>query len=151
MQRRVEGDAGVPQLGEAVFQARAEHEVKLDVRRARVRVGVPESAGIDQGGGDRALPEQNVLHDGPEGAVGPGDLVVAEVAAALAHHIDVHVVLQVLPDAGQIVDHVDAERLQLIAAADAGEHQEPGGADGPGADQHLARGPRVLALRERRP
>ena len=138
---RVERDAGVPQLGEAVLQPRAEHEVQLDIGRTCVRVGVPEPAGIDQGGRDRPLSKQDVAQGRPQGPVRPGELVVAEIAAAFAHHIDIDVVLQVPPDAGQVVDRIDAERLQRVAGADAGEHQQLGGADRAGGDQHLARCP----------
>ena len=89
--------------------------------------------------------EEDVAHGRPQGPVRPGELVVAEIAAAFAHHVDVDVVLQVPPDAGQVVDRIDAERLQRVAGADAGEHEQLGGADGPGADQHLAGGAHVPA------
>ena len=41
--------------GDARLDAGAQAQMKLDVRRAGVLVGIPEAAGLKQAGGDRAL------------------------------------------------------------------------------------------------
>ena len=46
------------------------------------RIGVPEAAGLEEGRGDRAAPEQDVLQAGPERAVQLGVVVVGVVAGA---------------------------------------------------------------------
>ena len=56
----------------------------------------------------------------------------------MAQGADVEVVLQVGADAGQVGDDVDAEPAQLVAAADAGEHQQLRRIDRAAADDHLA-------------
>ena len=48
-------------------------------------------------------------------------------------------VLQVLADALQLVPHLDAERLQHRARADAGQLHDLRAADGAGRQDHLAR------------
>ncbi len=47
------------------------------------------------------------------------------------------VVAQVLADLGRVHGHRDAVRAQSVRRADAGEHQQPGGVDRAGAQQHL--------------
>ena len=54
--------------------------------------------------------------------------------------VDLEVVLEVLADAGQVVDHVDAEAGEVLLVADAGELEQLRGVDGAAAQDHLARG-----------
>ena len=49
-----------------------------------------------------------------------------------------HVVVEILPDAGKVVQHRDAEGGEPRAVADAGQHQELRRVDRTGADHHLA-------------
>ena len=49
-------------------------------------------------------------------------------------------VLEVLADAGQVVDHVDAEAGEVLLVADAGELEQLRGVDGAAAEDHLAGG-----------
>ena len=50
------------------------------------------------------------------------------------------VVLQVLADAGGVHEHVHADLAQVLGGSDPGEHQQLGGVDGAGGDDHLAAG-----------
>jgi hypothetical protein len=54
--------------------------------------------------------------------------------------VDLEVVLQVLADAGQVVHDVDAERLEVVRVADAGELQQLRRVDRAAAQDHLAGG-----------
>ena len=53
--------------------------------------------------------------------------------------VDLQVVLQVLPDSGEVVHDVDAQSLQLVGVADARDLEEPGGVDGAAAQDDVAR------------
>ena len=46
-------------------------------------------------------------------------------------------VSQVLAHAGKVGDHGNAQALQMLSRADAGEHEGLRGADGPGAENYL--------------
>ena len=52
--------------------------------------------------------------------------------------VDLEVVLEVLADAGQVVDHVDPERRQVLLVADTGELEQLRGVDRAAAEDHLA-------------
>ena len=52
--------------------------------------------------------------------------------------VDLEVVLEVLADAGELVDHGYAERLQVLGVADARELHQLGGVDRAAAEDHLA-------------
>ena len=52
--------------------------------------------------------------------------------------VDLEVILQVLADARQVVDDVDAERLELAGVADAGELEQLRRVDRAAAEDHLA-------------
>ena len=52
--------------------------------------------------------------------------------------VDLEVVLEVLADARQVVHGVDAERLELVGVADAGELQQLRRVDRAAAEDHLA-------------
>ena len=107
-------------------------------------VGVPEAAGLEQGRGDRAGLEQQILQARPHGAVRLRDAVVGVVAGAFADRVEIEVILQIAADAGQIVDDGDAGLPERIGGADAGELQQPRRADGAAAEDHLALGAQGL-------
>ena len=88
-------------------------------QRSRRRVGVPEASGLKQGGRDRSALEQEIFQSRPDRAVQLRIAVVGKVALALRNRIEVEVVLKILPDARQIVDRRDADRLQMIGRTDA--------------------------------
>ena len=118
--------------------------MELDVGRARLLVGVPEAAGLEQSRGDRAGLEQQILQARPHGAVRLRDAVVGVVAGAFADRVEIEMILQVAADAGQIVDHGDAGLFERVGGADAGQLQQPRRADGAAADDHLALGAQRL-------
>ena len=75
---------------------------------------------------------------GDAGVIGRGNRT-----ARLPCHGQQSVVMQVLPDAGQILDERDADLLQMRLRADPREHQDPRALDRPAADDHLAIGPHL--------
>ena len=114
--------------------------MELDIRRARLRIRIPETAGLEQRGGYRPGAEHHILQPGPEGAVQFGDAVIGMVAGAFADDEQVEVILHVGADAWQVVVYPDADRFQMIGRADAGLQEQLRRADGAGGDQHLALG-----------
>ena len=116
----------------------AQAEVELDVGLRGGPVGVPEAAGLEEGRGDRAALEQEVLHACPDRAVQLGVVVVGVVAACIRDGVEVEVVLEVRADAGQVVDDRHADRPQVVGRADAGQQQQARRADAARGDQHLA-------------
>ena len=60
-----------------------------------------------------------------------------------------HVVVQVLADAGQVVDDLDADLAQVGRGADAGQHQQLGRVDGATGQDHLGVGVRPSCPRRR--
>ena len=97
--------------------------------------------GLADAGGDRPGAVEQVLQADGEGLVsGRSDCVVAD-RRRLRGQVDVHVVLQVLADAGQVVHDRDAELAQLGAGPDARQQQQPGRVDRAAA----RRRPRALA------
>ena len=115
-------------------------------------IGVPEAAGLEEGRGDRAALEQDVLDACPDRAVQLDVVVVGVVAAALGHGVDVEMVLEVRADAGQVVDDRHAHLPQMVGRADARQQQQARRADAARGDQHLAlaaqHGGRAAALHD---
>ena len=125
---------------DAFLDAGAGQEMELDVGRLLRAVAPPEAAGLDDVGGHRPLAEQRVFETGDRL---PALLLVAVDAVRpveFGDDIDIHVIVQVLADAGQVVDHLDAVFAEMRGRADAGQHQQFGRADGAGGDDHLALG-----------
>ena len=106
-------DAGIPQARDSRLDAGAEAEMELDIgpslRRVPAAVAIPEAAGLEQGGGDRAAAEQQIFEAGPERAMRPGIAVIAMVAGAFGDGIEIEMVLEIGSDARQIV-HARARR-----------------------------------------
>ena len=99
---------------------RADEAAALEVVR-RARAAAEEPLQPDP----RALPLlQRRLH---------GDRLLAAVL-----DVDLEVVLEVLADAGEVVHHVHAERLELARVADPRELEELRGVDRAAAEDHLA-------------
>ena len=48
-------------------------------------------------------------------------------------------IMEVLPDAGKVVDDVDPNGGEMVCGADPREHQDLGGADRPGTEDHFCR------------
>src|SRR5699024_9543677 len=59
--------------------------------------------------------------------------------------VDLEMVLEVLADARQVVDDVDAERLELARVADAGKLEQLWRVDRAAAEDHLVRPDRLAA------
>ena len=72
--------------------------MELDVGRARVLVGVPEAAGLEEARGDRAALGQQILESRERGPVWLGVAVVGMRAGDLADRVEVEVVLEVGAD-----------------------------------------------------
>ena len=59
------------------------------------------------------------------GGLVPAILAVVADGRRLGREIDIHVVLEVLADARQVVDDLEPERAQLVGRPDAGQQQQP--------------------------
>ncbi|MNV55350.1 hypothetical protein D3C71_1475800 [compost metagenome] len=82
----IQGDPGVFQPLHARLDTRPQSQMELDIRRARVRVRIPETARFKQRGGNRAGAEQNIFKPRPYRPVKLGDAVIGMVAGALGNH-----------------------------------------------------------------
>ena len=100
--------------------------MELDVGRTRAGLRVPETAGLEQAGGDRSLAQEQVLQPCPRGVMRLVVLVVGVVAGALGDDEQVEVILQVRTNAGEIVHHADPDRAQVVGGSDAGLQQQLG-------------------------
>ncbi len=118
--------------------------MELNVRRARGLVGVPEPAGLEQGRGDRAGLEQQILQARPERAVRLRHAIVGVIAGAFADRVEIEMILHVGANARQVVNHRDPGCAQRIGGTDAGELQQSRRADGAAANDHLALGAKGL-------
>ena len=127
------------------LDAGAGQEMELDVGRLLRPVAPPEAAGLDDVGGDRPLAEQRVFQAGHRL---PALLLVAVDAVRpveFGDDVDIHVIVQVLADARQVVHHLDAVLAEMLGRADARQHQQLRRADGAGGDDDFALGPQQLA------
>src|SRR5439155_18949963 len=118
-----------------------EHQVRVD----HVVVAAGEAAALEVVGGPRAAAQEQPLR-ADHGAVAPlqrGRDRHRQLRAVLDVHLQV--VLQVLAHAGQVGDHVDAERGQVRGGADAGQLEQLRGVDRPAGQDELA-GPAPLGL-----
>ena len=111
----------VPRWGlRAVVADRDGQEVEHQVRVDHVVVAAGEATALEVVGGTRPRPPEQPLR-ADHGAVAPferGRDRDRQLRAVLDVHLQV--VLQVLAHAGQVGDHVDAERGELRGGADAG-------------------------------
>ena len=115
-------------------------EVVLDVRVLHAGAGADEAAGFEVVGGAEAIPEQEPAR--ADQALGDKVPVAVERdrLAALHLQVDLQMVLQVGADAGPVGDHIDAVLLQVLAGADAGEHENLRRVDGGRREDDLAPG-----------
>ncbi|MDH6501180.1 hypothetical protein M2156_007399 [Streptomyces sp. SAI-149] len=120
----------------AVVADRDRQEVEHQVGVVDVIVAAREAARLEVIGRRGALAEEPLQPD--EGGA-PFREIRLHGDGLLAGVLDVHlqVVLQVLADARQVVDDVDAERAQLLGVADAGELEQLRGVDGAAAEDDL--------------
>ena len=122
--QRVAFAAQKEQIARVVAQL-AGAEVELQVGPRFVRRTARNRAAFGAVGRKHAAPGMRVAHQidaaAQDGA--PGDAVRHGPRAGL-HKDDVEMILQILADAGKMVSYFDASLLQLLAVANAGEHQE---------------------------
>ena len=107
---------------------------QLNVGCGRGRVGVQKALGFGHVAGEHAgafvAPFEDAAHDGDEPAEGEAKGVAVGLGAVNQH--GGQVVVQVLPNAGQCVAHLNAVLLQVRGRADAGEHEQLRRAKGAG-------------------
>mmetsp|Transcript_46901 Transcript_46901/g.123965 ORF Transcript_46901/g.123965 Transcript_46901/m.123965 type:complete len:258 (+) Transcript_46901:352-1125(+) len=113
---------------------RADEATHLKVVRGRHASAErePGQAGMHRVPG---LPEE-VLGQGPKASKGRGVRVQRGVLREELR-IELQVVLQILPHLRQVVAHLDVVRPELFLVTDAAEHQQLGGGDSAGAEDHL--------------
>ena len=124
----------------AVVADRDRQEVEHQVGVVDVVVAAGEATALEVvGGAEPAAVEEPLVADAgtlvPPQARRDGDRLLGGVL-----DVDLEVVLEVLTDAGQVVDQVDAEAGKVVLVADAGELEQLRGVDGAAAQDHLARG-----------
>jgi hypothetical protein len=101
----------------AVVVEEGRHEVHLDI--GPVVGGMPadhEPAGLGDVRGTGALAAEQVAH--PDHKI--AELVVGDLLPAVNQRADVQVILQVLPDARQVVNRLDADGAQGRGRPDTG-------------------------------
>ena len=116
-------------------------EVELDIRALHAVDGAREqSAELDAGGHGPRLQQQPLQADAGAAPHGAQSVVGGDWLAALVHEARLQMVLQVAPDLGQVVEHLDAVARKLLAVADAREHQDLRRLQSARAQHHFARG-----------
>ncbi|MNT53257.1 hypothetical protein D3C72_1903370 [compost metagenome] len=113
----IQRDPGVFQPLHARLDTRPQSQMELDIRRARVRVRIPETARFKQRGGNRAGAKQNIFKPRPYRPVKLGDAVIGMVAGALGNHEKIEMILKVRTDAGQVMEYLHAHGFQMIRRA----------------------------------
>ena len=122
----------------AVVPDRDGEEVEHQVRVGDVLVAAREAAALEVvGGAEAAAVDQPLVGDagpGPPAQAGRDrDRLLRGVL-----DVDLEVVLEVLADAGRVVDDVDAEAGEELLVADAGELEQLRRVDRAAAEDHLA-------------
>ncbi len=119
--------------------------IDLEVGLGDGLIALDETAGRSPGArhrpGSRRLP---FLDAGREFLV--GHATDARLLSRMVCDDDVDVVLEVLADAGQIVDHLDAGPCEFVRRSDARQQQELRRVDGAGAEHDFGRGIGLLHL-----
>ena len=92
-------------LRHALFDARADEEMELQVGGRRCSVAVPEGAALDDVGGDGSLAENEIFESSPDHPMRLGVFVEAVGPAEFVDDIDAEMIVQVSADAGKIHDH----------------------------------------------
>jgi hypothetical protein len=105
-------------------------EVELQVRMLDAGLGADEAAGLQVRGGADALAGQEPLHAAHRHAVRLGISVERDRLGAVLLDIHLQVLLEILPDAGQVVLHRDAGLLQMVRRADTRQHEQLRRVDG---------------------
>ena len=104
---------------------RERQEVNLDIGRGQPRTGLEERARGAGGDRQRSLAQGGVLnarHYAPDRAV--DDIVERALLRAARDQPDLHVVLQIIADAGRVEHDLDAMLLQEIRRSHAGKLQQ---------------------------
>ena len=121
-------------------------EVELDVGPLQRGVRADEAAGLEVVGHAEPAPEQHPFEADPELAQRVHPAVQRDRLLAGVLDVDLGMVLQVLADARQVVQHLDARGLEHGARTDPGALQQMRRADRTGRDDHLAAAARGFDL-----
>src|SRR5690606_304924 len=97
-----------------------------------------EAVGGDRHVGDTAFAGQRPFYHRTGQPVEAQVVGQRDFAVGIPHHRDRGVILQVAADAGQVVDHLDAQLAQLVGRADAGEEHELRRVEGTTREHDLA-------------
>ena len=133
--------------GAAVVAHGDGQEVEHQVGVALVVVAAREAAALEVVGRARAAAQEQPLRADRQHVALLDVLLHRHRLRAGVLDVDLEVVLQVLPDAGQVGADVDAEPAQLVGVADAGQLQQLRGVDGAAAEDHRLGPRRVLPRR----
>ena len=146
-QADVAGKAGAAVALAAVIVGHRHAEMQLDVGNVEVGPGFQEAAAFGEIRGHRPAAFAPVLADGPQQPRQrlQRDAVEVRIVRHVAEH-EIRMVLQVLPDAGQMMHAGDAVLAKCGAVADARQHQQLRRLERAGGDDHLAPGADLLQL-----
>ena len=138
-QADVAGEAGAAVALAAVIVGHRHAEMQLDVGDVEIRPRLQEAAAFGEIRGHRPAAFAPVLADRPQQPrdAAERDAVEVRIVRHVAEH-EIRMVLQVLPDAGQMMHAGDAVLAEGCAVADAGQHQQLRGLERAGGDDHLA-------------
>ena len=118
---------------------------ELNIRPVEGRTGADEPARMEQVVGKNAAPEQEVLQHVPRA---PGQRAPRNPVrnGGRAEMLDRgrEVILQIAPDAGQVMHHVDPMPAQFAPRADAGAHQNHRRSNRSTADDDFTPGEQLL-------
>src|SRR6185295_19501836 len=101
----------------AVVDDERRQAVHLDIRGHDVAARADEHAGLAHRRGDRPGAVQHVLNTGGECLEGPVGLVVAD-RGGFGGEVNIHVVLEVLANTGQVMNRIDANGSEFVGGAD---------------------------------
>lgn len=105
--------------GDAGLDPRTEAEVELEIGAAGEGVGVPEAAGLEEGGGDGTPAGRKVLQARQRRPVRLGVAVIGVRAGAFGDGEEVELVLKVRAHLRAVEDDGDAEAPKVVGGADA--------------------------------
>ncbi len=122
----------------AVVADRERQEVEHEVRIGDLVVAPDEAAALEVVRRAGAAAEEQPLESDPRLAPIGERRLHRDRLRALVLDVDLEMVLEVLADAGQVVDDRDPDGLQLRGIADAGELEQLGRVDRAASEDHLA-------------
>ena len=115
------------------------NEIELDVGRRQFRPRADEAAALQGEFGPEAAPPQQGVDGMPGGAIEPQLVIDADRRVAGVLQPCDQVIVQVLADPRQVVDHRHADLMEMVGRADARQQQQLGRGDRAAGQHDFAR------------